>query len=137
MMGGKYCNVMPSDLFKRGALAQGSLPAPGQQYASSNFREELRILMRRYASSFTLCVFCGRADDGHSQQHHQACSRDICSILCGFDVHLLCTACAAGMLPGMAAIIVVQSKAELLGTIYRLISRCGAAAKTWQYKFRN
>ena len=48
MMGGRYCNVMPSDLFKRGALARGSLPAPGKQYASETFRDELRILMRRY-----------------------------------------------------------------------------------------
>ena len=58
MMGGRYRNVMPSDLFKRGALARGSLPAPGKQYASENFRDELRILMRRYTSScqFSLCT---------------------------------------------------------------------------------
>lgn len=60
MMGGRYRNVMPSDLFKRGALARGSLPAPGKQYASENFREELRILMRRYIFPrkvrTTLCI---------------------------------------------------------------------------------
>lgn len=55
-MGGRYRNVMPSDLFKRGALARGSLPAPGKQYASENFKDELRILMRRYTSSFALSV---------------------------------------------------------------------------------
>ncbi|KAL3159584.1 hypothetical protein ABBQ38_009997 [Trebouxia sp. C0009 RCD-2024] len=55
MMGGRYRNVMPSDLFKRGALARGSLPAPGKRYASENFRDELRILMRRDG-----CHHCGK-----------------------------------------------------------------------------
>lgn len=47
MMGGRFRNVMPSDLFKPGALAHGSLPAAGKEYASDTFRQELKILMRR------------------------------------------------------------------------------------------
>ncbi len=50
MMGGRFRSVMPSDLFKPGALARGSLPAAGKEYASDTFRGELKILMRRCAS---------------------------------------------------------------------------------------
>ena len=56
MMGGRFCSVMPSDLFKPGALACGSLPAAGKEYASDTFRGELKILMRRYASMLLICA---------------------------------------------------------------------------------
>ncbi|DBA72524.1 TPA: hypothetical protein ACH3X2_010284 [Trebouxia sp. C0005] len=55
MMGGSFRSVMPSDLFKPGALARGSLPAAGKEYASDTFRGELKILMRRDG-----CHHCGR-----------------------------------------------------------------------------
>lgn len=54
MMGGRFRSVMPSDLFKPGALARGSLPAAGKEYASDTFRGELKILMRRYVSMFLI-----------------------------------------------------------------------------------
>lgn len=55
LMGGRFRNLMPSDLFKPGSLARGSLPAPGAQYASEMFRDELKILMRRDG-----CHHCGK-----------------------------------------------------------------------------
>ena len=48
-MGGRFRSVMPSDLFKPGAMARESLRAPGRDYASSVNREELQRLMRRSA----------------------------------------------------------------------------------------
>ena len=48
MMGGKFRNLMPSDLFKAGAMARESLPAAGKQYAHENNRRELKLMMRRY-----------------------------------------------------------------------------------------
>ncbi len=56
MMGGRFRSVMPSDLFKPGALARGSLPAAGKVYASDTFRGELKILMRRCASIVLVCA---------------------------------------------------------------------------------
>jgi hypothetical protein len=56
MMGGRFRNVMPSDLFMPGALARGSLPAAGKEYASDTFRGELKILMRRCASILLKCA---------------------------------------------------------------------------------
>lgn len=51
VMGGRFRSVMPSDLFKPGAMARESLRAPGRDYASSVNREELQRLMRRWAFS--------------------------------------------------------------------------------------
>lgn len=47
MMGGRFRSIMPSDLFKPGAMARESLRAPGRDYASTVNREELQRLMRR------------------------------------------------------------------------------------------
>lgn len=50
MMGGRFRSIMPSDLFKPGAMARESLRAPGRDYASTVNREELQRLMRRYVA---------------------------------------------------------------------------------------
>lgn len=55
LMGGKFRNLMPSDLFKAGAMARESLPALGKQYAVERQRGELKLMMRRCA-----CVKDGR-----------------------------------------------------------------------------
>ncbi len=71
MMGGRFCSVMPSDLFKPGALARGSLPAAGKEYASDTLRGELKILMRRYASVLLICApDCASIVPSQSQQVH-------------------------------------------------------------------
>lgn len=123
-MGGRYRNVMPSDLFKRGALARGSLPAPGKRYASENFRDELRILMRRCTSKLALHVQFS-AVNLLVEMSQQAVAFGLLSLCRPFigSQHPL-------MLAGTAAITVARSKAGLLGTIYRLTSKYGAAAKT-------
>ena len=64
VMGGRFRSVMPSDLFKPGAMARESLRAPGRDYASSVNREELQRLMRRWA--LTLSVQSHKADHAFS-----------------------------------------------------------------------
>lgn len=49
MMGGRFRNMMPSDLFKPGACARESLPARSANYASEVNRGELKHLMHRCA----------------------------------------------------------------------------------------
>lgn len=49
-MGGRFRSLLPSDLFKAGALAVESLPATrGPEYATVSNRGELFRLMRRSA----------------------------------------------------------------------------------------
>lgn len=55
VMGGKSRNLMPSDLFKAGAMAHESLPALGKQYAGDLGRKELKVMMRRDG-----CHHCGK-----------------------------------------------------------------------------
>jgi hypothetical protein len=47
MMGGRFRNLMPSDLFQVGACARESLPARSGGYASEVSRGELKQLMHR------------------------------------------------------------------------------------------
>lgn len=74
MMGGSFRSVMPSDLFKPGALARGSLPAAGKEYASDTFRGELKILMRRCVSILLKCApDCVSSAPSQNQQVHCSC----------------------------------------------------------------
>ena len=48
LMGGRFRSLLPSDLFKAGACARESLPAPrGAEYASEINKEELKRIFRR------------------------------------------------------------------------------------------
>jgi hypothetical protein len=51
LMGGRFRNLMPSDLVKPGACTVESLPAPGNEYASQMAKGELRRLFHRYADA--------------------------------------------------------------------------------------
>jgi hypothetical protein len=54
LLGGRFRTIMPSDVAKVGAVARGSVPAPGTQYASAASKYELRVLYRRDG-----CHHCG------------------------------------------------------------------------------
>ena len=47
LMGGRFRNMMPSDLFHAGAIARESLPAAGRQYATDVPRRELLRMLKR------------------------------------------------------------------------------------------
>jgi hypothetical protein len=50
-MGGRFRNLMPSNLLHPGACAVESLPAPGSEYASQMAKGELRRLFKRSAAA--------------------------------------------------------------------------------------
>ena len=54
VMGGRFRNVMPSDLFAPGAMATTSLPARGPQYATDATKKKLLELFKRYAAMVVL-----------------------------------------------------------------------------------
>ncbi|GJP43886.1 hypothetical protein CLOM_g3286 [Closterium sp. NIES-68] len=54
VLGGRFCNLMPSDVQKRGAFASFSLPANGRRYASGNTRGLIKDLFHRFG-----CHHCG------------------------------------------------------------------------------
>ena len=47
LMGGRFRNMMPSDLFHAGAMARESLPAAGREYARDVPRRELLRMLKR------------------------------------------------------------------------------------------
>lgn len=49
LLGGRFRNMLPSDLFMRGSFARQSLPAPGPGYATEATKQKLRDFMRRSA----------------------------------------------------------------------------------------
>ena len=55
LVGGRFCEMLPSDLCFPGAMARESLRAPGQSYADNSARRELGMLFRRHG-----CHHCGR-----------------------------------------------------------------------------
>eukprot|EP00884_Botryococcus_braunii_P002018 jgi/Botrbrau1/11817/Bobra.0224s0016.1 len=55
MLGGRFRNTLPSDLFQRGSFAVESLPATGSVYASETHKAKLRRFMIRDG-----CHHCGR-----------------------------------------------------------------------------
>ena len=73
MMGGRFRSVMPSDLFKPGAMARESLRAPGRDYASTINREELQRLMRRYQCCTTWHALVAAFLIGLSNAHSKQC----------------------------------------------------------------
>ncbi len=61
LMGGRFRNLMPSNLLHPGACAVESLPAPGNEYASQMAKGELRRLFKRCApppAHLCLCTSC-------------------------------------------------------------------------------
>ena len=56
LMGGRFRSLLPSDLFKAGACARESLPAPrGPDYASQISKEELKRIFRRWVGCHAPC----------------------------------------------------------------------------------
>lgn len=47
VLGGRFRNVMPSDLFAPGSMAVMSLPSAGARYAGEASRDKLRQMYRR------------------------------------------------------------------------------------------
>lgn len=47
LIGGRFRNMMPSDLFHAGAMARESLPAAGRGYATDVPRRELLRMLKR------------------------------------------------------------------------------------------
>ncbi|CAI5496485.1 unnamed protein product [Closterium sp. Naga37s-1] len=71
MLGGRFCNLMPSDVQKRGAFVSFSLPAKGSKYATGNSRGLIKDLFHRYG-----CHHCGTRR-GECIADHIPTNRDV------------------------------------------------------------